>query len=79
MAWLFYALKNLNPFAVIGADYTGLGHASNSALTLFDPMTNFGELTEQYLADRAAFLEAKIEPIWSTIRHRAARFIIRTL
>ena len=24
-------------------------------------MTNFGELTEQYLADRAAFLEAKIE------------------
>ena len=56
-----YALKNLNPFAVIGADYTGLGHASNGALTLFDPMTNFGELTEQYLADRAAFLEAKIE------------------
>jgi Ca2+-binding RTX toxin-like protein len=56
-----YALKNLNPFAVIGADYTGLGHASNGALTLFDPMTSFGELTEQYLADRAAFLEAKIE------------------
>ena len=56
-----YALKALNPFAVIGADYQGLGHASNGQLTLFDPATNFGELTEQYLSDRAAFLEAKIE------------------
>jgi hypothetical protein len=56
-----YALKNLNPFAAIGADYHGLGHASNGALTLFDPNTGFGDLTEQYLVDRAAFLEAKIE------------------
>ncbi|MBH0203087.1 MAG: hypothetical protein HP496_12540 [Nitrospira sp.] len=56
-----YALKNLNPFAVIGADYTALGHASNGALTLHDPTTGFGEMTEQYLADRAAFLEEKIE------------------
>ena len=56
-----YALKALNPFAVIGADYSGLGHASNGALTLFDPATGFGELTEQYLTDRAAFFEAKIE------------------
>ena len=56
-----YALKALNPFAVIGADYQGLGHASNGALALFDPATGFGELTSQYLIDRAAFLEAKIE------------------
>ena len=56
-----YALKALNPFAVIDADYQVLGHASNGALTLFDPATGFGELTEQYLTDRAAFLEAKIE------------------
>jgi Ca2+-binding RTX toxin-like protein len=56
-----YALKNLNPFAVISADYTALGHASNGALTLFDPATGFGDLTEQYLTDRAAFLEEKIE------------------
>jgi len=56
-----YALKALNPFAVIDADYQALGHASNGALTLFDPATGFGELTEQYLTDRAAFLEAKIE------------------
>ena len=56
-----YALKNLNPFAVIGADYNALGHASDGALTLFDPDTGFGDLTQQYLLDRAAFLEAKIE------------------
>ena len=56
-----YALKSLNPFAVIGADYAGLGYAANGALTLFDSTSGFGELTEQYLVDRAAFLEAKIE------------------
>ena len=56
-----YALKNLNPFAVISADYTALGHASNGALTLFDSATGFGDMTDQYLTDRAAFLEAKIE------------------
>jgi Ca2+-binding RTX toxin-like protein len=56
-----YALKNLNPFAVIGVDYNGLGHASNGALTLFDPATGFGDITQQYLTDRATFLEEKIE------------------
>ena len=56
-----YALKALNPFAIVGADYSGLGHASNGALTLFDPATGFGELTQQYFIDRAAFLEEKIE------------------
>ncbi len=56
-----YALTALNPFAVIGADYQGLGHASNGALALFDLATGFGELTNQYLIDRAAFLGEKIE------------------
>ncbi|MEO6110715.1 MAG: calcium-binding protein [Nitrospiraceae bacterium] len=56
-----YALKSLNPFAVVDADYQGLGHASNDALTLFDPATGFGELTDQYLIDRTAFLGKKIE------------------
>ncbi len=55
-----YALTALNPFAVIGADYNGLGHASHGTLTLFDPATGFGELTPQYLIDRTAFLEEKI-------------------
>ena len=56
-----YALKALNPFAVIGVDYNALGHASNGVLTLFDPNTGFGEMTEQYLTDRAAFLLAQLD------------------
>ncbi len=49
-----YALKNLIPLRSIGADYQALGHALNGALTLFDPAIGFGDITEQYLADRAA-------------------------
>ncbi len=56
-----YALKALNPFAVIGADYIGLGQASNGSLALFDPASGFGAMTDQYLTDRAAFLKEKIE------------------
>ncbi len=56
-----YALKALNPFVVIGADYQSLGHTANGALMLFNPATGFGEMTEQYLTDRAAFLQTKIE------------------
>lgn len=56
-----YALRALNPFAVIGADYQGLGHTANGQLTVFDPATGFGGMTDEYLTDRAAFLEAKIE------------------
>jgi len=56
-----YALKALNPFAVIGADYVGLGHAANGQLALYDPVTGFGEMTTQYLTDRAAFLLARLD------------------
>jgi Ca2+-binding RTX toxin-like protein len=56
-----YALKNLNPFAVIGPDYAALGHMSDGQLSVFDPMTGVGEMTAQYLIDRAAFLEEQIE------------------
>lgn len=56
-----YALRALNPFAVVGVDYHALGHASNGVLTLFDPNTGFGEMTEQYLTDRAAFLLARLD------------------
>jgi hypothetical protein len=56
-----YALRALNPFAVVGADYVGLGHAANGALALNDPATGFGELTDQYLTDRAGFLLAKLD------------------
>lgn len=56
-----YALRALNPFAVIGADYTGLGHTANGVLALFDSATGFGEMTDQYLTDRAAFLVATLD------------------
>ena len=54
-----YALKALNPFAILGADYTQ--HNQNGALELYNPDTGQGELTDAYLADRAAFLAGVIE------------------
>lgn len=51
-----YALKELNPFALLGADY-GI-HNQNGELTL---AKDGGELTDQYLADRAAFLSSVID------------------
>jgi len=48
-----YALKELNPFAVLGVDYGA--HNSNGELDLYNPETGQGELTEQYLIDRARF------------------------
>ena len=56
-----YALRALNSFAVIGADYIGLGHTADGALTLNDPSTGFGEMTGQYLTDRVSFLLAKLD------------------
>ncbi len=50
-----YALKELNPFAVFGVDYTA--HNANGELDLYDPVTGQGELTEQWLIDRARFAE----------------------
>ncbi|MGV8894808.1 MAG: calcium-binding protein [Burkholderiaceae bacterium] len=50
-----YALKELNPFAVIGADYS-----AKAGLALYDPAnaaTNDG-MTQSYLTDRAALLQA---------------------
>ena len=56
-----YALRALNPFAIIGVDYVGLGHTANSVLALNDPEIGLGEMTDQYLMDRAAFLLAKLD------------------
>ncbi len=56
-----YALRALNPFAVVGADYFGLGHTAEGQLSLYDSATGFGELTAQYLTDRAAFLLGKLD------------------
>lgn len=49
-----YALKELNLFAVIGADYSSFN--ANGELDLYDPVIGDGNLTELYLQDRAAFL-----------------------
>ena len=49
-----YALKELNPFALLGADY-GI-HNQNGELDLYNKETGEGELTDQYLTDRAQFL-----------------------
>lgn len=51
-----YALKELNPFAVLGANYSL--HNQNGELNL---VKDGGEITEQYLADRALFLAGVID------------------
>lgn len=53
-----YALVNGNPFAVLGADYSTFNQ--NGELDLYDPATGHGQLTEQYLADRSAYLVVKL-------------------
>jgi Ca2+-binding RTX toxin-like protein len=53
-----YALMALNPFAIVGADYSL--HNENSELDLYDEETDEGTLTENWLKDRAAMLSAKI-------------------
>jgi Ca2+-binding RTX toxin-like protein len=49
-----YALKAGNPFAVLGADYTQ--HNAAGELNLYDPATGTGELTDQWLKDRSAYV-----------------------
>jgi pimeloyl-ACP methyl ester carboxylesterase len=51
-----YALQELNPFAVVGADYSR--HNANGELDLYDPETGTGTLTANWLADRAAMHQA---------------------
>jgi Ca2+-binding RTX toxin-like protein len=54
-----YALKELNPFVVVGADYTQFHNPGD--LDLYDPTTGNGSITLEYLKDRATFLTNKIE------------------
>jgi Ca2+-binding RTX toxin-like protein len=49
-----FALKELNPFAIVGFDYAV--HNQNGELDLLDPETGEGQLSEQWLTDRAKFL-----------------------
>ena len=63
-----YALKELNPFAVMGNEALFTQHNENGSLNLYDPATGSGSLSQQYLKDRSAFLTNKI---WSGTEDRA--------
>ena len=52
-----YALRALNPFAVLGANYDAFN--PEGQLNLYDKATDSGELTEAYLTDRAKLLAWK--------------------
>ena len=49
-----YALANLHPFAVVGADYSARN--TKGELDLYDPVAGTGQITDQWIADRAAML-----------------------
>ncbi|MCA3031494.1 MAG: hypothetical protein ING56_06090, partial [Rhodocyclaceae bacterium] len=54
-----YALKELNPFAIVGDDRLYTQHNTNGELSFFNTANGTGStsgLTEQYLKDRAAML-----------------------
>jgi hypothetical protein len=53
-----YALVALNPFALVGADYSQ--HNENGELDLHDEETDEGALSENWLLDRARMLSARI-------------------
>ncbi|TAK86930.1 MAG: hypothetical protein EPO20_05580 [Betaproteobacteria bacterium] len=55
-----YALTQLNPFAVLAPDSLYRPHNENGELNLYDTVARSGSLTEQYLGNRAGFLEWKI-------------------
>jgi Ca2+-binding RTX toxin-like protein len=54
-----YALKELNPFALIGVDYSRFNNGGE--LDLYDPATETGALSEDWLKDRAGLLAAVLE------------------
>ncbi|MDO8632257.1 MAG: hypothetical protein Q7R41_17370, partial [Phycisphaerales bacterium] len=51
-----YALSELNPFALLGADYSRFDRLED--LRLYDPIANTGAMTDKWLADRAGYLAA---------------------
>ena len=54
-----YALEELNPFVVLGVDYSQ--HNQNGELDLYDANTAPNGMSEQYLTDRASFLVAAVQ------------------
>ncbi len=54
-----YALKELNPFAIVGDNALYAIHNANGELNLYNPANRTGSLTTEWLTDRAAFLAWK--------------------
>ena len=57
-----YALKELNPFAVVGVTATEVlynQHNARGELDFYDPTARTGDLTSSWIADRATFLALK--------------------
>lgn len=54
-----YALKELNPFVLVGPASVYAAHNVNGELDLYNATTGSGSLTETWLADRASFLSWK--------------------
>jgi len=67
-----YALKELNPFVVIGADYSG--HNTNGRLDFYNQNTGSGVLTEAWIQDRVAMLNELIDRNIANDDTHAARF-----
>ena len=54
-----YALRELNPFVMIGLDYETL-HNQDHSLDIYDPSTGTGVWTQMALSDRAELLAEKL-------------------
>jgi Ca2+-binding RTX toxin-like protein len=50
-----YALKELNPFAIVGDNALYSLHNQSGELELYDPISGSGTLTEMWIKDRAEF------------------------
>lgn len=55
-----YALKNLNPFAIVGDNDLYTVHNANGELDRYNPNDGTGTLTTHWIADRAKFLSTTI-------------------
>ena len=55
-----YALKELNPFAILGNNDLYAAHNQNGELDLYNTDTGTGTLTAQWISDRAKFLGWKV-------------------
>lgn len=67
-----YALTHLNPFAITGRESLYDDHNQNDELELYDPATQTGELTTEYLRDRTHYLRASMQRNEWDVQHLTA-------